>query len=78
MLPGYGVERCVPFFAPVYVQRVQPLKTGKRELEIDYFNPLYPEGATNFAGERLKILLRPENYLLAHLLINDPVKISAY
>lgn len=33
MNPGYFGERCVPYFSPIYVTRVAPLKTGKGILE---------------------------------------------
>jgi len=67
MNPGYVGERCVPYFSPIHVTRVAPLKTGKGILEIDFWNVCYAEGVQNFAGMRLKILLRAENYLIGHL-----------
>jgi hypothetical protein len=30
MNPGYVGERCVPYFSPIHVTRVAPLKTGQR------------------------------------------------
>jgi hypothetical protein len=66
MNPGY-IGRCVPYFSPIHVTRVTPLKTSKGILEIDFWNVCYAEGVQNFAGMRLKILLRAENYLIAHL-----------
>jgi hypothetical protein len=77
MNPGYFGERCVPYFSPIYVTRVTPLKTGKGILEMDFFNACYVEGVQNFDGMRLKVLLRAENYLIGHLLGNDPEVRSA-
>lgn len=68
MNPGYGGQRCVPYFSPIHVTRVAPLKTGKGILEIDFWNVCYAEGVQNFEGVRLKILLRAENYLIGLLL----------
>ena len=44
MNPGYFGERCVPYFSPIHVTRVTPLKTGKGILEIDFWNVCYAEG----------------------------------
>ena len=68
MNPGYFGERCVPYFSPIHLKRVAPLKTGKGILEIDFWNVCYAEGVQNFQGMRLKILLRAENYLIGQLL----------
>src|SRR6478672_8794237 len=66
--PGYFRERCVPYFSPIHITRVTPLKTGKAILEMDFFNACYAEGVQNFQGMRLKLLLRAENYLIGQLL----------
>ena len=68
MNPGYIGDRCVPYFSPIHVTRVVPLKTGKGILEIDFWNVCYAEGVQNFEGIRLKVLLRAENYLIGRLL----------
>lgn len=68
MNPGYIGERSVPYFSPIHVTRVVPLKTGKGILEIDFWNVCYAEGVQNFEGIRLKVLLRAENYLIGRLL----------
>jgi hypothetical protein len=68
MNPGYVGQRCVPYFSPIHVTRVAPLKTGKGIIEIDFWNVGYAEGVQNFEGIRLKILLRSENYLIGRLL----------
>ena len=67
MLPGYiGTGGCVPVYAPVFVQRVQAFKTGRGEMEVSYFNPLYAHGVQQF-DVCLRVLLRAEGYLLARL-----------
>ena len=71
MNPGYFGERCVPYFSPIHVTRVTPLKTGKGILEIDFWNVCYAEGVQNFEEVRLKVLLRAENYLIGRLLDSD-------
>lgn len=68
MNPGYIGDRFVPYFSPIHVTRVAPLKTGKGLLEIDFWNVCYAEGVQNFDEMRLKILLRAENYLIGQLL----------
>jgi hypothetical protein len=67
MNPGYLGERCVPYFSPIHITRVQPLKTGKGLLELDFLNACYAEGLQHFRGVRIKVLLRGANYLLGHL-----------
>jgi hypothetical protein len=71
MNPGYIGDRCVPYFSPIHVTRVTPLKTGKGILEIDFWNVCYAEGVQNFEEVRLKVLLRAENYLIGRLLDSD-------
>ena len=68
MNPGYFGERCVPYFSPIHVTCVTPLKTGKGILEMDFFDACYAEGVQNFQGMRLKLLMRAENYLIGQLL----------
>ena len=71
MLPGYvRPGGCAPFSAPVFVNGLKPLKSGRGELEVGYFNPLYPEGTQDF-NVRLKVLAREEGYLIGRVL--DPV-----
>lgn len=67
MLPGYTGERCVPYFSPLHVRRVRPLKTRKQVLELDYVNVLYAEGVQFFSGIRFQVLTRAANYLVARV-----------
>lgn len=66
MLPGYTGERCVPYFSPVHVKRVQPLKTGKGLLDVSFFNAFYAEGVQDFQV-RLKVLHRAPNFLVGKI-----------
>ena len=50
----------------MFVQRVQAFKTGRGEMEVSYFNPLYAHGVQQF-DVCLLVLLRAEGYLLARL-----------
>jgi hypothetical protein len=77
MNPGYVGERCVPYFSPIHVTGVTPLKTGKGIIEIDFWNVGYAEGVQNFEGIRLKILLRAKNYLIGRLIDSGPEGRSA-
>jgi hypothetical protein len=67
LLPGYFGERCVPYFSPIQITRVQSLKTGKGVFEPDFLNACYAEGLQDFRGVRIKVLLRGANYFLGHL-----------
>ena len=66
MLPGYFGERMTPYCSPIYIQRVNPLKTGGGLLRLTFFNALYAEGVQDFQVD-LKVLKRATNYLLADL-----------
>ncbi len=55
-----------PYCSPIYVQRVQPLKTGNGLLRLEFFNALYAEGVQEFEID-LKVLKRAKNYLIADL-----------
>jgi len=67
MIPGYFGERSVPYCSPIYVTAVRPLKSGKGELDIEFFNAFYAQGVQDFEL-RLKVLKRAENYLVADLI----------
>jgi len=67
MIPGYFGERCNPWFSPVYVTEVEPLKSGKSILKISYLNALYPEGVSEFHDIEIKILTRAKDYLVAQV-----------
>lgn len=69
MLPGYG-GRCHPYFTPIYVKAVEPLKKGSGHLRLEFFNAMYAQGVQDFTLN-LKILKRCEDYLVADLDYGD-------
>jgi len=66
MLPGYFGARMTPYFSPILIRRVEPLKSGKSLLRLDFFSALYAEGVQDFTLD-LKILKRATNYVIADL-----------
>lgn len=70
MLPGYFGERCVPWFSPIHVSRVTPLKTGQGLLALEFFHALYAEGVQGFKV-RLKVLHRGENFMVGRIMDSD-------
>ena len=71
MIPGYFGERNVPYFSPVYVRKVTPLKTGKNVLRIEFINVFYAEGVQLF-DLKLRILIHCEHYFVAEIVKNTP------
>jgi hypothetical protein len=61
MWPGYGGN---PYHSPIRVNRVTPLHTTKRKLELDFFNMGYAAGV-QMMTYRLVTLRREQSYLLA-------------
>jgi len=66
MLPGYFGERMTPYCSPIYIRRVEPLKSGKSLLSVEFFNALYADGVKDLTLD-LKIIKRATNYLIADL-----------
>lgn len=62
MLPGYAGPHC----APIFVRRVEPLKTGRGLLRIAYIDPFYAEGVQDFQRD-LRVLHRTPTHLVAAL-----------
>lgn len=60
MMPGYGQ----PYFSPIYVYVVDPLKKGTSDMTLRFFNAFYAEGVQEFK-QTLRILLRGETFLFA-------------
>jgi hypothetical protein len=68
MLPGYaGIGR---YYSPIQVHRVEPLRTGRNELRLAFYNAGYAEGVRGFE-KTLRILHRAPEYILARILY-DP------
>lgn len=63
MYPGYTSE---PYVSPILIRRVTPLKTGAGVLEVEFYNAFYAEGVREFT-QRLHVLVRGENYLMARI-----------
>ena len=61
MLPGYGDT---PYYSPIWIRRVQPLKTGHSRLRLTFWNVAYAEGVQEFEVE-LRILKRSLLFLAA-------------
>ncbi len=55
-----------PYFSPIYVQYINPMKTGKNKLELTFINGLYAAGVKGFNLE-LKVLRRYETYMVTDL-----------
>jgi hypothetical protein len=67
MLPGYTLNSGFdPYVSPIYVKRVVPLRTGKRLLQLAFFNAAYAEGVQN-SEVVIRVLKRAPSYLLASL-----------
>ena len=62
MVPGYVGTRCVPYCSPILVHKIEPLKTGKRMLRLDFFNAFYAEGVQGFS-KKIKILKRTADWM---------------
>ena len=61
MLPGYG---STPYFSPIRIESVTPMKTGRKVLEIRFFNAFYAQGVQHFTVY-LRILKHTSEYLIA-------------
>lgn len=61
LYPGYSSP---PYHSPIRIKEVRPLATGRRLLEIDFFNAAYAEGVKDFTY-KLSILKRAKDHILA-------------
>lgn len=66
MLPGYGMA---PYFSPIRVEEVTPLKTGQGILRLRFFNAFYAAGVQNFE-KTLRVLRRHPEYIVCDI-VND-------
>lgn len=66
MYPGYAG----PYFSPIRVTGLTPLGTGKRLMQLDFFNACYAEGVQTFTMP-MKILHRAPDHMLAALINHD-------
>ena len=65
MLSGYE-EGFLPYFSPIFVQEITPLKTGQHRLEIEFINAMYAQGAQLFC-EIVRVLDHQQEYMLVAL-----------
>ena len=70
MVPGYYGNRVVPYYSPILVRDIEPLKTGKRMLRVDFFNAFYAEGVQGFS-KKLKILKRTADWMFVDLVEDE-------
>ena len=63
MFPGYTD---VPYASPIYIYKVEPLKTGRGTLRLDFFNAAYAVGVQRFDKE-LRVLHRAPTFLYARI-----------
>jgi hypothetical protein len=75
MVPGYLGGQSVPFFSPIYVTDVHPLKTGKNILRLKFLNVLYAPGVQDFNID-LKLLKRDKDYLIGELTGEDSGRVA--
>ena len=62
MQPGYFG----PYFSPIRVRRVTPLKTGNGIIQLDFRNCFYAEGVQEFSIE-IRVLMRERDFLIGVL-----------
>jgi hypothetical protein len=67
MLPGYGD---LPYFSPIYIYHVTPMKTGGSLMQLDFHNAGYAEGVQRFVQD-LRVLRRTATHLIAGLIYGD-------
>lgn len=72
MLPGYmASERLMaPYYSPIFIHKVQRLKTGKHLLGVEFFNACYASGAQGFELT-LRVLTRKYHFMVAEIVGND-------
>jgi hypothetical protein len=71
MLPGYvGGTGFVPYYSPIYVQRITPMRTGRDTLKLEFINAMYAAGVQEFELQLL-VLKRTGTYLIAEIEDSD-------
>lgn len=63
MLPGYFQD---PYYSPIKIFDVIPLKTGRGDLRIRFYNAFYVDGMTAFENT-LRVIRRHEQFLVCDL-----------
>lgn len=67
MLPGYTDS---PYFSPIFVREITPLKSGKNTLKLHFVNAMYAAGVKGFELD-IQVLRRMRSYLIADLKYSD-------
>lgn len=47
MIPGYLGTRNIPYFSPILIRKIRPMKTGRGILQLDFLNLLYADRFLN-------------------------------
>lgn len=63
-LPGYAMT---PYFSPIKVEDVTPLKTGQGGLRLRFFNAFYAGGVRDFE-KTLRVLRRHPEYIVCDII----------
>ena len=69
MVPGYGWG-FNPYFSPIKMHKIKPLKTGDNILQLSFFNAFYAEGVQNFTID-LKIAGKGKYYIAGHIIYHN-------
>jgi hypothetical protein len=72
MLPGYMAEarQMEPYYSPIYVRSIAPLKTGKGLLRLQFLNACYASGVADF-DLKLRVLARRYHFLIVAIEGNE-------
>lgn len=57
----------MPWFSPIHVTRLTPLKTGRGLLELEFFHAFYAQGVQDFKLQ-LKVIHRAENFMAGRIM----------
>lgn len=71
MLPGYDPPDIVPYFSPIQIIGVTPMKTGNRVLQLKSWNAGYAAGVQIFSVD-LRIVKHTDDYLVAGFVTHGP------
>jgi hypothetical protein len=65
MILGYG-DDVAPYHSPIFVTRVEPLKSGTSRLRLHFWNVFYAQGVQDF-DLTIRILKRARRFLVAEI-----------
>lgn len=61
MYPGYSGT---PYISPIRIEEVTPLKTGRKELRVSFYNAFYAQGVRDFSPV-LRLFVHHPRYIMA-------------